>query len=337
MTAVAALVSCSQTYPFDGGGICSCDPLPPYPGWSHYDDWVKKDAGVYEKTTFYNKPYIKLTTVGYNDYTFSDGYWTYNDNKKSLYKEMDKVKKLWQEQGKVFDQTKARDYLFNFKASSSFTTSFTKKDQWKYDSKIHKWKSEFEKDYANSLFENFNAQKTLPTYLKTISLLKNEDDLKKALRLNDEDQLKYKEYFERIHNKNKSVDFDYKKYLPWSDTFNYEEINKKLDFKNYDYLFLKDFWSLKWERNYNQFEGKGVPILDAGVEIADIKINPDSKKIQIGLYFVDSWISLGDGIHGSHLSNEKMDKGDRLTSFLVPVEKGKIKNFDLNDYKIKML
>ncbi|PAF55162.1 hypothetical protein [Mycoplasmopsis agassizii] len=335
VTAVAALVSCSQTPPYDGGYSCDCErPRRPY---DRYAGWIKKGAAIYEKTTLYNQPYIKLTTVGYNDYTFSDGYWTYKDNKKSVYKELDKLKKLWSEQGNRFYSEWAENYFLEYKSRSLFTANFTKKNQWKYDAKIHKWGSKFEKGYVDSLFKNFNAQKSLPTNLKTISLVKNQDELKKALRLTDEDQVKYKEYFERVHNENKLSNFDYKKYMPWSATFNYEEINKKLDFEKYDYLFLKDFLDLRWERIEQNREGKGVPEMETGVEIADIKINPDKKRIEIGLH-IDNFEEQYDGdSHGSYLDSEQMSKGDRLTSFLVPVEKGKIQNFDLNDYKIKML
>ncbi|PAK21021.1 hypothetical protein CJJ23_04105 [Mycoplasmopsis agassizii] len=304
-----------------------------------YDNWIKKSAGVYEKLTFYSEPYIKLTTVGYNDYTFSDGYWTYKDDNKNLFKILDKMNDIRMKKDKKFSEEDARKYLFNYKLLSSFAASFTKKDRWKYDgTKNYDWNSERGSYPVSSRFKNFKAQKNLDPSLKTISLIKDENELKKSLRLTDEEQLKYKEYYERIYNENKSPDFDYKKHMPWSDTFNYDLIKQKLDFEKYDYLFLKDFWSFLYINVYFETMHSGVWELDGGIELGDFKIDANEKKIEIGLYIPPKKSNekprkIPDRLPSSDIWYED----PRLNSFLVPIEKGKINTFDLNDYNLWIL
>ncbi|WP_143823390.1 hypothetical protein [Mycoplasmopsis agassizii] len=325
VTVITALVACAPNV---------TTPVEPEP------KRIKEATGIFEKRTIYNKPYIKLTTIGYNRFTFSNWYWSYWNNFYQ-HNEFYEIKDIWEKEGKTFPEEDVIRYFYSAGLSGKFVAKVAKKDQWEYESnKAYNARNGVK--YDKAFIEDFSIQKSFPSYQKSISLVKNESDLKKELRLEEDDQKVYENYLERYYKKvtdsEKLTNFDYKKFLPFSDSFNLETIKSKLDFEKYDYIFLKDFWSFLYTNVYFETMHSGVWELDGGIELGDFKIDPKEKKIKIGLYIPPKKSNekprkVPDRLPAADIWNED----PRLNSFLVPIEKGKIDTFDLNDYNLWIL
>ncbi|PAF55309.1 hypothetical protein [Mycoplasmopsis agassizii] len=309
---------------------------------------LEKDSALYEKQTSDNKPYLQFNMYGYPNFTFSNWIMTTGDitnfkadnypiikgngevilkTNEQYHADMEKfqkekgldsedVYKYWVK--KHYDPNDYHTYFipkfkWNYKQEQTFTRTFPKSSN-NYN--------------ANLYFVDDEMQKYDPSYQKSVSLIKNEDDLKASLRLDEKGKTVYKNYLNQLNelssDKKSHEDLE-KEYLPWSSKFNYENIKNKLDFDKYSYLFIKDVASQILFYNI-----QGESRLDGGVEISKYNVDINNKTINLEWGWVPT-SNKGD-FHGSSPAI-RMSVPDRLTSFMIPVEKDKLSEFDFNEWK----
>ncbi|WP_371246283.1 hypothetical protein ACA758_04525 [Mycoplasmopsis agassizii] len=171
--------------------------------------------------------------------------------------------------------------------------------------------------------------------------MRNQTELKQALWLEESDKEKYLKYFKMLektahyslNNKPLSDQELSKKYFPWTDSFNFKTINSKMDFEKNNYLFIKDL------RATNIYTGKGIGNLSKGIKIHSYKVEPDNKKVSITFSY-DKEIDpcpkclIPESVYSSNAASEWYWK--RLSSMFIPIEKNKLNDFNMNDWKIEI-
>ncbi|WP_371246291.1 hypothetical protein ACA758_04575 [Mycoplasmopsis agassizii] len=275
---------------------------------------IQEAANIFDKLTDDNRPYLQINTWNYMDYTFSDFYWTFE----GFWKNNNNDSKNQSPDDKLYPAVKSDDDLR--------ADRFVKKRDWDYGTRDSIENHGF-------IFRNFSEQKDYPSYLKSISLVRNQDELKQALRLDQKGKEKYLQYYKKLestrYNDNPNLS-DQKlegKYSPWSNDFNFDTINAKFDFKKNDYIFLKDL------RSAFGNDSLGIVDLNKGIKIGSYKIDADSKKLEINFSYDEET---------QHCHNCDLDDmfhtwdWKRLSSMFIPMEKGKINNFDMNDWQLKL-
>ncbi|PAK20898.1 hypothetical protein CJJ23_04795 [Mycoplasmopsis agassizii] len=281
---------------------------------------IEKGAALFEKSTTDNKPYLQLNTWSYLKFTFSDFYWVFEN--------------YWIENsnGRFVEP---RPYHYNEEEDSKISVGrFLKKDGWNYES-LPSFTGLHDSGETAKRLRNFSEQNSYPNYLKSISLVKNEAELKKALRLNDDDQNKYLSYFKAIENENQkknktdlSNEKILEKYLPWSKTLNLDTIKKNMDFSNYDYLFVKDLYSLKGGPHDN------IADLSKGVNIDSYGFDLNTKTLKIKFGF-DSEIDPCLDCPVNLIEYTGLWK--RLNSMFIPIAKNSINSFDMNEWNLELI
>ncbi|SMC17629.1 hypothetical protein [Mycoplasmopsis agassizii] len=216
---------------------------------------------------------------------------------------------------------------------------FIKKWLWQYEPELPNVTVNLpDSKYVDSGYiHNFSEQKNYPNNLKSISLIKNQRDLKQALRLDDQSREKYLKYFKgqeeyfhpSLKNRKVSEEELSKKYFPWTDTFNFDTINSKMDFENYDYLFVKDLRSTYGDGTL------GIGDLSKGIKIKYFEIEPESHKLTI-LFTYEEEVNPCENCLLDELA-EHYWSWKRLSSMLVPIEKNKISEFNMNDWDLEIL
>ncbi|PAK21277.1 hypothetical protein CJJ23_02930 [Mycoplasmopsis agassizii] len=309
---------------------------------------LEKDASVYEKQTSDNKPYLQFNMYGYSNFTFSnwimlnggitkfkaDNYPIIKGNGEVILKTNEEyhadMKKFQEEKG-LDSKDIYKYWVKKHYDPNDHHTYFIPKFKWDYK-KEQTYTRSFPKSSnnfnANLYFVDDEMQKYDSTYEKSVSIVKNKDDLKASLRLDEEGKTLYKNYLNKLndlrHEKIKPENLE-KEYLPWSSKFNYENIKSKLDFDKYVYLFIKDVASQIF---YSSIQGESK--LNGGVEISKYNVDINNKTINLEWGWVPT-SEIGD-FHGSS-PMIRMGVPDRLTSFMIPVEKNKLSEFDFNDWK----
>ncbi|PAF55220.1 hypothetical protein [Mycoplasmopsis agassizii] len=291
---------------------------------SQQSSTIWKQAAVYEKKTEEgDKPYVQLNTYGFKDYTFSDFKWAITDERSLVYLGVPIVKA----NGSVITgqgaQTSEDAKAFNDELLFQY---FAIKAKWDYKKlSKHEW---LKRDFY---VVDKAMQERFEDYQKSISLIKSDDELKKALRLTDEEQLKYQNYYKAItpeselENVKDEVAYFKERYMPWSNTFNFDVIKSKLDFKKYNYLFIKDFH--KTILNH----GEAVSRLDGGIDLKDYEIDVTNKKLTLK---TGGKPETNDGESFAVTLAVEIDKSGRLNSFMIPIEKTKLTEFDFNEWEI---
>ncbi|WP_371246285.1 hypothetical protein ACA758_04535 [Mycoplasmopsis agassizii] len=294
---------------------------------------IEKGAGVFEKSTQDDQPYLQISTWNYKRFTFSDFYWVFEDHFNE---------NRYSDKSKIFYDEKEKEWSYAYDKSSNnsndsknFAGRFLTKEYWEYGNSLNE---EFHTDHGffrDRVVRNFSEQKLYPDHLKSISLVKNEKDLKTVLRLNQEDQGKYLNYFREIvgghYNKHKTPPSEeelLKLFTPWSETFNFNTIKSKLDFANYDYLFAKDLNSLNTRTiNYK------IADLNRGVNINSYNIDPENKTLKINLGFdFEKQICYGFCAQ----TYEYRYGWNRLNSMFIPIKKNSIDSFDMNRWNLDL-
>ncbi|PAF54989.1 hypothetical protein [Mycoplasmopsis agassizii] len=288
---------------------------------------ILKGSVLYERMTSDNKQYLQINTWNYRDFTFSDFQWIWKDSWKN--KKLDKTEK---------DKNSYYWYPVEFDGSYKLRSEkFIKKWNWEYEPKFVINSNNQYEDFLKP----FSEQKPYPNHLKSISLVRNETELKQALRLEENDKEKYLKYFKMLektayyslNNKPLSDQELSKKYFPWTDSFNFKTINSKMDFEKNNYLFIKDL------RATNIYTGKGIGNLSKGIKIHSYKVEPDNKKVSITFSY-DKEIDpcpkcpIPESVYSSNAASEWYWK--RLSSMFIPIEKNKLNDFNMNDWKIEI-
>ncbi|PAK20915.1 hypothetical protein CJJ23_04640 [Mycoplasmopsis agassizii] len=319
-------------------------PSNPFEKWGkNWDSFLEKNpsAAIYEKVTNDKKPFIQLNTFGFKYFTFSDWYWGwyYGGNEKSLEGSYIEIRK---------DDSDKDNELIDWKTGQEtpkmepfITGGFIKKPSWIYENgNKNIWYKKGDEKYKLYV-EKSEIEKKFDTNHKSISLIKNEDDLKTALRFDNDSWKIYYEYFKSIDNEWINVTGQkYKevcyygsgcepikdltsRFLPWSKTFNYPLIKYKMNLNKYNYLFLKDFWNL-WIPHV-----EADIFLEGGITIENYDIDVENKNITLDFREISGLLPM------QFVQNmEWRARSDRLTSFMIPVEKNKLNDFDFNDWTI---
>ncbi|WP_371246281.1 hypothetical protein ACA758_04515 [Mycoplasmopsis agassizii] len=295
------------------------------------DKSILKGSGLFDKKTQDNKNYLQLNTWNFMDFTFSDFQWIFEGvwtNGK-----IEKVRKDINPHT-ISDKVIKASWLKKVQGSDRFI-KFIKKFKWSYEPELPNNAVDVQDSrYIDSGYiHDFSDQKNYPNHLKSISLIKNDGELKQALRLEDQDREKYLKYFRSLedyfywYKKEKLSDEELsKKYLPWTDTFNFDTVNSKMDFKNYDYLFVKDLRSSYGDGNV------GIGDLSKGIKIHSYKIEPENHKLKIMFWYDEE-------VRGCHncMADDAWDHSwtwKRLSSMLIPIEKNKISEFNMNNWNL---
>ncbi|PAK21339.1 hypothetical protein CJJ23_02790 [Mycoplasmopsis agassizii] len=283
------------------------------------DKSILKGSGLFVKTTIDNKNYLQLNTWNFMDFTFSDFQWIIENDWKN--KKLDKT-----------DKDRDSYNWYPVEINNSYISkweTFIKKWNWEYEPKFVADSSNQYEDFI----KYFSEQKPYPNHLKSVSLVKNEGELKQALRLEDQDREKYLKYFIALedylywYKTEKLSDEELsKKYFPWTETFNFDAINSKMDFEKYDYLFVKDLRSTYGDGNV------GIGDLSKGIKINSYKIEPESHKFTIEFLYDDEVDPCPNCPLDEQLNHYWSWK--RLSSMLIPIEKNKISEFNMNDWNL---
>ncbi|PAK21342.1 hypothetical protein CJJ23_02265 [Mycoplasmopsis agassizii] len=291
---------------------------------SQHPETIWKKAAVYEKKTEEgDKPYVQLNTYGFKDYTFSDFKWAITTERFLVSMSVPIVKA----NGSVITgqgfQTSDDEKAFNNELLFQY---FGIKAKWDYKKfSKHEWLK------SNFYVVDKATQERFEDYQKSISLIKSDDDLKKALRLTDEEQLKYLNYYKEItpeidlENVKDETAYFKERYMPWSKTFNFDVIKSKLDFKKYNYLFIKDF-----HRTIIN-SGEAVSRLDGGIDLKDYQIDVTNKKLTLK---TGAKPETNEGEQFIVNTAVWVDKSGRLNSFMIPIEKTELTEFDFNEWEI---
>ncbi|WP_143823650.1 hypothetical protein, partial [Mycoplasmopsis agassizii] len=291
---------------------------------------ILNGSGLFEKTTEDNKSYLQLNTWNFMDFTFSDFQWIFEGIWTN-----GKIEKARKDinphavSGRVIEAS----WLEQVQGSDRFL-KFVKKFMWQYEQELPNNTVDVEDSrYIDSGYiHDFKEQTNYPNHLKSISLIKNEKELKQALRLDDQTREKYLKYFKALEEhfysllRDRKITQDElsKKYLPWTDTFNFDSIKTKMDFKKYNYLFVKDLRSTLGDGN------AGIADLNKGIKIKSYKIEHESQKLNI-IFSYDKEVY---PCHNCPL-DDALDHSwswKRLSSMLIPIEKNKISEFNMNDW-----
>ncbi|PAK20902.1 hypothetical protein CJJ23_04815, partial [Mycoplasmopsis agassizii] len=97
-----------------------------------------------------------------------------------------------------------------------------------------------------------------------------------------------------------------------------------MDFQNYDYLFVKDLRSTYGDGRL------GIGDLSKGIKIKYFKIEPESHKLKI-MFSYEEEVDPCPNCLLDELS-EHYWSWKRLSSMLIPIEKNKISEFNMNDW-----
>ncbi|PAF54839.1 hypothetical protein [Mycoplasmopsis agassizii] len=253
---------------------------------------LKKDAAIYQKNSSEdNKPYLKISTYGSKYYTFSNWYWegpSVKEQAEQFGIPMRNETGKWLVKSSEKPEVKSENSNNDKNIADSNSTNVTK--EWFGN----KYKASYTSDqlqgkpaeskYGDFFYATKEMQKSEPFYLKPVSLIKNDGDLKSALRVDESGKKYYQKYFREIVLSDKTDKELYDNFSPWSNNFNYEAIKNKLDFKNLNYLFIKDF------ANLIAYNDSPESILEGGTEIAKYEIDVASKTIRIKFFLNTNYI-----------------------------------------------
>ncbi|WP_371246103.1 hypothetical protein ACA758_03420 [Mycoplasmopsis agassizii] len=305
---------------------------------------LDKGAAVYSKTTEVDKkPYVQINLYGYEDFTFGNWYPTYTNSNSSTLKYRELIIRNSSDNKATVDPEfpETGDKLITIGEETDEQKEvrkrwglFVPKYKWIYNnSPIYNSLSDKQKD--SDYLVDALEQKQEPDSQKFISLIKTDEELKSSLRLDEESKNLYLKYLESITEKStleNVIDknaFLEKNFLPWSNTFNYDAIKSKLDLKKYDYIFIKDL------ARYFHTEGNGSEyFLDGGLEISNYEVDKNSKEISI------SWDYKPTAPKDKNLAAPDIiltGVSKRSHSFLLPVEKGGISDFKVDDWSFKKI
>ncbi|WP_371246106.1 hypothetical protein ACA758_03435 [Mycoplasmopsis agassizii] len=339
-TTVITLIACSS-YDVKNTPKLKQEPAPVDIPKQNEFKFLEKGASVYsKKTPVGNKSYIQINLYGYNDFTFSNWYPTFANTNSLKDKELI-IRNSSENKTKEDPEFSTMSYRLIILGKTTYEQELIRK-KWGLFARKYKWiynnspiyNSLSEKQKENYYLVDAFEQNQEPDFQKFISLIKNDNDLKLTLRLDQNSRKVYHDYLKSIASKSgleNAEDKDIyleKKYLPWSKTFNYETIKSRLDFEKYDYLFIKDM------SNFFVNKGRGNELfLEGGLEINDYEINQNNKTIHIE-WSHKSTVPADDERWLIVPGIVSTDIPKRFHSFFIPVAKGKISDFKVNDWSM---
>ncbi|WP_371246356.1 hypothetical protein ACA758_05025 [Mycoplasmopsis agassizii] len=291
-----------------------------------------KGTDISEKVLENKKTVVQLKMAGYNQFTFSDYWWLENDSQKinlsSQTNGIDAEKSLMStrseriikqlESGKIQELTSVPSREVFFKVDNLKTIE----EQIGKSSVL---------ETSKSLDDQINSDKQF----KTISLVSDEESLKTQLRVSEQEKEKFSKFIKEKVNPN-LTEKQIEKLKPWNLYFNYDLIKDKLDLENNNYLFIKDLTRfIENADTYYSEKYQAYVKVDTGVQLSDYKIDKETKTITLEF----SYITVPYSFLVTKTQDIKPDvyTGPRKsTSWLVPVDKSELSDFDLNEWTIKI-
>ncbi|PAF55477.1 hypothetical protein [Mycoplasmopsis agassizii] len=285
-----------------------------------------KGTDISLKTLGNKKVAVQLKHVGYEYFTFSDYWWSEYTSRDIRYVShmgsygIDAEKSISDADRKSFwEKDKTNPNLEN---SEVF---------FKLDS-IDNLKKEISK---NTVLENSikqENQNTSDKQFKSVSLITDEASLKTQLRLTDEEKQKFSKFIkEKVDSKLKDEEIE--KLKPWNSHFNYNLINQKLDLENNNYLFVKDLTKMIKLEGASTESELTYHKVNKGIQIDDYQIDKENKIIT--LKFSYKYIPTIEGlIKDDKERPNRFVNPETITSFLLPVSKSELSDFDMSEWKI---
>ncbi|PAF55536.1 hypothetical protein [Mycoplasmopsis agassizii] len=279
-----------------------------------------KGTDISEKTLENKKTIVQLKTVGYEQFTFSDYWWSLQDNLSVKYHSEHygiDIEREQDVQSKNNSQNDSEDIFFKKEKTENLKKNIS--DSSVLDTSIR-----------------MDDQKDTDKQFKSISLVTDEETLKTQLRISDKQNERFYT-FARTKIDSNIKDEDIENLKPWNSHFSYEAIKSKLDLEKNNYLFVKDFTNfivrgenVNWEKEliYNK--------VDKGIHVSDYRIDKDKKEFYLFLKYSNPPTKEPDryAARPTMVLRSVFIGPKGLTSFLLPVDKDEISDFDLNEWKI---
>ncbi|PAK21593.1 hypothetical protein CJJ23_01430 [Mycoplasmopsis agassizii] len=279
-----------------------------------------KGTDISEKLLENKKTIVQLKTVGYEQFTFSDYWWSLQDNLSVKY----------HSEHYGIDIERKQDVKSGNSSQNDSADIFFKTDN------VENLKKNISESLVLDTSIRMDNQKDTDKIFKSISLVTDEETLKAQLRITDKQKEEFAA-FARTKIDANLKDEDIENLKPWNSHFSYESIKSKLDLKKNNYLFVKDFTNfivkgenVNWEKElvYNK--------VDKGIHVSDYRIDKNKKEFYLFLKYSnpptkerDKYASKPTVVLNSVFIGPK-----GLTSFLLPVDKDEISDFDLNEWKV---
>ncbi|PAF55478.1 hypothetical protein [Mycoplasmopsis agassizii] len=270
------------------------------------------------------KSIVQLKYAGYEYFTFSD-YWWSESRSKTIKVESYYSPGIDIEKGPSLEEKEAF-----WKNEETNPETDNHEVFFKIDS-LDNLKKEIAK---NTVLENSvkkDDQENSENQFKSVSLVTDETSLKTQLRVTDEENEKFSKFVkEKIDSNLKDEEIE--KMKPWNSYFNYDLINKKLDLKNYDYLFIKDLTEFIYPQKSPSEADFIYHKVNKGIQIDDYRIDQETKTIVLKF----SWFKVPEKERyvTTAVDPSTFETPKTITSFLLPVSKNWIEDFDFNEWKI---
>ncbi|PAK20986.1 hypothetical protein CJJ23_04230 [Mycoplasmopsis agassizii] len=175
-------------------------------------------------------------------------------------------------------------------------------------------------------------QKSSDKQFKSVGLITDESSLKTQLRSSEKEKEKFSKFAKEKIDANLKDD-EIEKMKPWNSYFNYDLIKKKLDLKNNNYLFVKDLTHLII---YGEFQGESSLVyhkVDKGIQVYDYIIDKENKTLTLKFSYFN--VPQQDYLLTRPYEKQNRFTGpNTITSFLLPVPKSELNDFDFNEWKI---
>ncbi|SMC17234.1 hypothetical protein SAMN02745179_00422 [Mycoplasmopsis agassizii] len=276
---------------------------------------------ISEKVLENKKTVLQLKTVGYNQFTFSDYWWSFSDN--NLINNASRIHGI--------DSEKSISYSNLEKANIEFLP--VEEVFFKVDG-LKNLEKEINETSMLKTAKSLSDQKTTDKQFKSISLVTDEESLKTQLRISEEEKERFSKFIKEKVDSNLTEE-QIEKLKPWNSYFSYNLINEKLDFEKNNYLFVKDLTEFIEDSSYYLSEKyKEYVKVDKGVQLSDYDVNAETKTITLKFSLVE--IPLVGQLLVPTSANPYIYTGPKdTTSWFLPIEKSILSDFDLNEWKIE--
>ncbi|PAK21789.1 hypothetical protein CJJ23_00385 [Mycoplasmopsis agassizii] len=287
---------------------------------------------IREKTLENEKTVVQLKMAGYNQFTFSDYWWLESDNQQinviSEVYGIDAEKSLMSKRSERIIKQLESGKIQELPSVISREVFFKVDNLKAIEEEIGKTSM---LETSKSLDDQTNSDKQF----KTISLVSDEESLKTQLRVSEQEKEKFSQFIKEKVDSNLTEE-QIEKLKPWNSYVTFDLIKDKLNLENNNYLFIKDLTRfIENADSYYAEKYKAYVKVDTGVQLSDYKINKETKTITLKF----SYVTVPDSFFVTKTLDIKpyVYTGPRKsTSWLVPVDKNELSDFDLNEWTIKI-
>ncbi|WP_371246124.1 hypothetical protein ACA758_03540 [Mycoplasmopsis agassizii] len=272
------------------------------------------------------KTVIQLKYAGYEYFTFSD-YWWSEDKTKNI-----RMYSYGNEAGIDAEKSINGAERNKMREDEKFAPNNENSDVFFKVNSLDEIKKEIAKKTVLGTVLKQVDQKSTDKQFKSISLITDEASLKTQLRTSEEENEKFSKFAKEKINASLKDD-EIEKMKPWNSYFNYDLINKKLDLKNNNYLFVKDLTHLiVYGESFGE-SGLVYHKVDKGIQMYDYIIDTENKTLTLKFSYFN--VPQQDNLVRTLKEKQNRFTGpNTITSFLLPVPKSELNDFDFNEWKI---